>query len=241
MVGYGGLLTWIFKKFGVPLDGLHFHMSPNNKIGAKCLNNLHLKLNDNGILEDTNEQVSVVDSDKEEEAQKNEEEREENEEEVLEKEDQEPVPSATVERAKDCSKREQGEEASKGEAEEQGEDVEEDIDDNDDSDEEVQLQGQKQPVATPRKSRRLASKRKSPTVDLDDDSTSHNTFEPTNDAPPSPKPATPPSHQIPSPPPSPIPFTPPPVTTHTSPNHGFASTSVPTALLYSILLKLNDL
>ena len=35
-VGYGGLLTWIFKKFGVPLDGLHFPMSPNNKIGAKC-------------------------------------------------------------------------------------------------------------------------------------------------------------------------------------------------------------
>ena len=104
------------------------------------------------------------------------------------------------------------------------------------------MQGQKQPVATPRKSRRLASKRKSPTVDLDDDSTSHNTFEPTNDAPPSPKPATPPSHQIPSPPPSPIPFTPPPVTTHTSLGHGFANTSsVPTAPPDSILLKLNDL
>ena len=54
-VGCGGFLTWIFKKFGVPLDGLHFPMSSNNKIGAKCLNNLHLKLNDNGILEDANE------------------------------------------------------------------------------------------------------------------------------------------------------------------------------------------
>ena len=54
-------------------------MGPNNKIGAKCLNNLHLKLNDNGILEDANEQVNVVDSDKEEEAQKNEEEKKEKE------------------------------------------------------------------------------------------------------------------------------------------------------------------
>ena len=79
-------------------------------------------------------------------------------------------------------------------------------------------------------------------MDLDDDSTSHNTFEPTNDAPFSPKPATPPSHQIPSPPPSPIPFTPPPVTIHPSPSQGFANTfSVHTAPLDSILLKLNDL
>ena len=62
LVGYGGLLTWIFRKFGVPLDGLLLPMSPNNKIGAKCLNNLHLKLNDNGILEDANEEVEIVDS-----------------------------------------------------------------------------------------------------------------------------------------------------------------------------------
>ena len=48
LVGYGGLLTWIFRKFGVPLDGLQFPMSSNN-IGAKCLNNLHLKLNDKGF------------------------------------------------------------------------------------------------------------------------------------------------------------------------------------------------
>ena len=51
MIGYGGLLTWIFKKFGVPLEGLHFPVGSNNKIGAKCLTNLHLKLTDKGILE----------------------------------------------------------------------------------------------------------------------------------------------------------------------------------------------
>ena len=54
LVGYGGLLTWTFRKFGVPLDGLQFPMSPNNKIGTNCLNNLHIKLNDNGILENAN-------------------------------------------------------------------------------------------------------------------------------------------------------------------------------------------
>ena len=51
MVGYGGLLTSIFRKFGVPLDVLHFPMSENTKIGAKYLTNLHLKLNLNGTLE----------------------------------------------------------------------------------------------------------------------------------------------------------------------------------------------
>ena len=119
--------------------------------------------------------------------------------------------------------------------------MEDDNDDNDNNDEEVQLPVQKKPV-TPRKSRRLASKGKRPVVTLDDDSSSHNTLEPTIDAPPSPKPATPPSHQIPSPPPSPIPFTPPPVTTYTSPGLGFTNSSfVPTAPLDSVLLKLNDL
>ena len=96
----------------------------------------------------------------------------------------------------------------------------------------------KQSVLTLRKSSRLASKR--PVV-MDDDTTSHNTLEPTTNAPPSPKPATPPSHQIPSPPPSPIPYTPPPFNTHTSPGLGFAnSSSVPTAPLDSVLSKLND-
>ena len=49
-VGYGGLLTCIFKKFDVPLEGLEFPMGPNMKIGAKCLQNLHLKLTDEGML-----------------------------------------------------------------------------------------------------------------------------------------------------------------------------------------------
>ena len=182
LVGYGGLLTWIFKKFGVPLDGLHFPMSPINKIGAKCLNNLHLKLNDNGILEDANEQVDIVDSDKEAEAQKNEEGR---------NKDQEPVPSATTEKAEACFPGEQGEVVCKGEVEEKGEDVK---DDNDDSDEEVRMPVKKKPVVTLKKSRRLASKGKRPVVSLDDDSTSHNTLEPTTNAQPSPKPATRPSH-----------------------------------------------
>ena len=86
MVGYGGLLTWIFRKFGVPLKGLHFPMGPNNKICAKCLNNLHLKLNDNGILENAIEQVNA-NSDKEEKTQKAEEEKKEQKDEVFEKED----------------------------------------------------------------------------------------------------------------------------------------------------------
>ena len=33
MVGYGGLLSWIFRKFGVALEGLNFPMGPNIKIG----------------------------------------------------------------------------------------------------------------------------------------------------------------------------------------------------------------
>ena len=46
MVGYRGLLMWIFKKFGVPLDSLQFPMSPNNNISVKCLNNLHLRVSE---------------------------------------------------------------------------------------------------------------------------------------------------------------------------------------------------
>ena len=68
MVGYGGLFTWIFKKFGVPMDSLQFLMSSNNKIGAKCLNNLHLKLSNKGILEEaTIKDVENKDSDEEKE------------------------------------------------------------------------------------------------------------------------------------------------------------------------------
>ena len=68
MVGYGGLFTWIFKKFGVLLDGPQFPMSANNKIGVKCLANLHLKVSDKGILEEaTIEDVENEDSDEEKE------------------------------------------------------------------------------------------------------------------------------------------------------------------------------
>ena len=85
MVGYGGLMTWIFRKFCVPLDGLQFPMGPNKTIGAKCLNNLHLKLNDKGILENAIDEVEDIESDDE----KDEEEREEKEEKEKEEEDQE--------------------------------------------------------------------------------------------------------------------------------------------------------
>ena len=66
VVGYGGLLTWIFRKFGVPLDGLEFPMGPNMKIGARCLKNLHLKLNDEGVLINESEEIIDVGSDEEE-------------------------------------------------------------------------------------------------------------------------------------------------------------------------------
>ena len=92
MVGYGGLLTWIFKKFGVPLDGLQFPMGPNNKIGAKCLHNLHLRLNDEGILENAIEKVVDIET----EDEKNEEGRKEHVEEDKENKEQESVPSATT-------------------------------------------------------------------------------------------------------------------------------------------------
>ena len=64
-VGYGGLLTWIFKKFRVPLDGLQFPMGPNMKIGAKCLHNLHLQLNDEGLLVHALEEVNDVELEEE--------------------------------------------------------------------------------------------------------------------------------------------------------------------------------
>ena len=108
-VGYGGLLTWILNKFSIPLDGLQFPMGPNMKIGAKSLHNLHLKLNDEGILMHDLEEVVEVES---------EEERVEEEKEKSSKEDkeQELVPAADTEIA---GKWEQGEAANKGETEEQ--------------------------------------------------------------------------------------------------------------------------
>jgi hypothetical protein len=105
MVGYGGLLTCVFKKFGVPLDGLQFPMSANNKIGAKCLNNLHLKLNEKGILEDFVDEVEEVSFDEE----KGEKEREEGgqeekgeEREDEENKDREIVSSAHAEQAEEA-------------------------------------------------------------------------------------------------------------------------------------------
>src|SRR5688572_26092868 len=154
MVGYGGLLTCIFKKFGVPLDGLLFLMSANNKIGAKCLKNLHLNLNEKGILEDIVE-VEEVSSDEERE-EKDEKDKEKEEEEIK---DQETVPSANTERAEEVQ--EQGEAMSEGEASREGDGeelVEHDFDESS-SDEEVLMPLKKEPVLTPRKSSRLASKR----------------------------------------------------------------------------------
>ena len=92
VIGYGGLLTWTFRKLGVPLEGQNFPMGPNNMIGAKCLSNLHLKLNENRILENVAEQINVHSDDKEEQ-----------EEERSKKEEQEPVPSA-IEKVEGCSK-----------------------------------------------------------------------------------------------------------------------------------------
>ncbi|XP_057528336.1 uncharacterized protein LOC130807204 [Amaranthus tricolor] len=117
-VGYGGLLTWMFKKFGVPLDGLQFPMGPNMKIGAKCLHNLHLKLNDEEILVHAVEEVNDVESEEEK--------VEEVKEQLVEEEkDQESVPTATTETAET---REKGEAASKRESKEKGDAME----DNDD-------------------------------------------------------------------------------------------------------------
>ena len=233
VIGYGGLLTWIFRKLGVPLEGQNFPMSPNNMIGAKCLSNLHLKLNENGTLENVTEQINVQ-SDNKVETNKVEEEMEEQEKEGSEEEEQELVPSA-IEKAEGCSDREHVEVTSKGEVVKEA--VEKEKEDIGVSKEVVSMPIMKQSGSTPRKSRRLAAKGKRPIVVLDDDSTSYKTAEPSN--PPSPKPTTPSSHHFPSPTPSPIPTSPPPV--HTSQNQGFDQTTVPTAPLYSILLKLDEL
>ena len=116
------------------------------------------------------------------------------------------------------------------------------MEEEEEKDEESSLLGSK-----PRQSRRLASKGKKPVVIIDDDSTSYTIAEPSH--PSSPKPATPSFHNFSSPPQSPIqPSSPPqspipssPPLVHTSPNQGLGDTTVPTAHLSSILLKLNDL
>ena len=195
------------------------------------MSNLHLKLNENGILENVCEQVGV-NSDNKEETNEVEKEKKFQEEELTDKEKQEPVPSAT-EKAEGCSEREQEEVTSKGEAVKEDAAVEKEKEEN----EEVSVPDKQQPSSTPRKSQRLASKGKRQVVILDDNSTSYKTAEPSNLC--SPKPTTPSSRHFPSPPQSPIPSSPPPV--HTSSNHGFGHFTVPTVPLFSILLKLNDL
>lgn len=124
MVGYGGLLTCIFKKFEVPLDGLEFPMSANNKISERCLTNLHLQLNEKGILEHAIEEVAVSSDDEEEEKTEKEEgegEKEQEEEVRKEKEEgeQDTVPSATPNEAEVNEEGVQapfeGEDGSKGE------------------------------------------------------------------------------------------------------------------------------
>ena len=232
MVGYGGLLTWIFKKFGVPLNGLQFLMSANKKIGAKCLTNLLLKVSDKGILEeasneDVEEENSEEKNDEEEEKQQNEGEEKEKEKEDQKnnKEDQKPVPTATNDEAEGVSKGEPGEAVSEGETSEEKEG--EDLDNDNSSDEEVRMPIQKKPIVTPRKSIRLAFKGERLVVRLNDDSSTHTSHEPKQSTPPSLKPNTSPSQQIPSPPPSPIPCTPPPNTTPKSPGLGFTGFANP--------------
>ena len=168
MVGYGALLTWIFKQFGVPLDTLQFPMSPNNKIGAKCLNNLHLRVSEKKILED----ATVEDVENEDSNQEKEEKEKVEEDQKAEKEDTEPVPTTTHKEAEIGSQREQGEAVSEGETskEDDGEALENDDSDDDSSDEEVRISVQKKPIVALRKSCRLASKGKRLVVSFDDDS-----------------------------------------------------------------------
>ena len=163
MVGYGGLLTWIFKNFEVPLERLQFPMSSNNKICAKCLTDLHLRLSDKEILEaasteDEEEEGSVGgDQEKQEEKEK------EKEDQKADKEDQRTLLTNTHEEVEVGSLGAQEEVQEQGEQEEalsEGEASKEEegdkLDDNDDSssDEEARMP-MKKPVVTPRKSSRL--------------------------------------------------------------------------------------
>ena len=212
MVGYGGLLTCIFKKFGVPLDRLEFPMSANNKISERCLTNLHLQLNEKGILEHAIDEVDVSSDDEEEEKTEKEKEEgegeKEKEEEVGKEEEegeQDTVPSATPKEAEVNEEEVQapfeGETVSKGEQIE-GEEVEleDELPSSEDEDLNVPLKKIKKPsVLTPRKSRRLASK-----------SSSCIHADITSQTPPSPKPDSPTPFHIPSPSPPPIPTSPPP-------------------------------
>ncbi|XP_057520877.1 uncharacterized protein LOC130801130 [Amaranthus tricolor] len=213
-------------------------MSLNNKIGVKCLDNLHLRVSEKGILEeisneDVEEENSEEDKDEGEEKEQDEGKEKEDEKEK-EKEDHQPVPTATNDGAKVVSKGEHEEAGSKGEISKEEED--EDLDDDTSSDEEVWMPTKKEPFVKQRKSIRLASKRKRPVVSLDDDSSTHTSCEPKQTT-PSPKPDAPPSPHIPSPP-SPIPCTPPPTTTSNSPGLCFTDFANPSVSTDPILDKL---
>ena len=67
-------------------------MGPNMKIGAKCLQNVHLKLNDEGMLIHDLEEVIEVGSEVEE-VEKEEEKLREGEQEEKEEKEQGPVPT----------------------------------------------------------------------------------------------------------------------------------------------------
>lgn len=230
MVGYGGLLSSILKKFGVSMDGLQFPMSANNQMSAKCLKNLHLNLNDKGILEDIIE-VEDVSSEEEEEGKT----EEGKEKEEKEKKDQDVVPSASTDKAE--VNKEQGKACSEGEASvEKGDELEEVDSSDSSSDEEVAKPIKEESKITPRKSRRLASKL---SVGKDEGTTTHPTKKPIN-VPSSPQPAS----NIPSPPPSPIATSPPPFTSQPSPTHtGFDMnpSTVPPASFDLLLTKFDNL
>ena len=131
------------------MKGLQFPMNSNNKIGAKCLFNLYLKVSDKGILEDASIE-DVKDENSDEEKDEEEEKEKEKKDQKADEEDQEPVTTATQEEAEVGSKGEQGEALCERETS-KNEEAEE-LDDKDSSDEEVRISVKKKPTVTPRKS-----------------------------------------------------------------------------------------
>ena len=214
-------------------------MSANNKIGVKCLNNLHLRVLEKGMLEEiSNEDV---------EEEKSDEDKDTGEEKNRIKEKKKRIsrlfPLSQM-MTEIVSQEEQEESKSKGETsnEEEGEDP----DDHISSDEEVRMPTKKEPLVKQRKSIRLGSKRRLAykwkrlviSLDDDDDSSTHTSSDPKQKTPPSPKPDVPPSPHIPLPSPSAIPCTPSPTTTPNSPGLGFTSFANPSVFADPIIGKL---
>ena len=84
------------------MEGLQFPMSSNNKIGAKCLTNLHLKLSNKGILKDTFiEDDEEKDYDEEKDEEKEKEKEKEKEDQKTVEEDHKNFPTATHEEAEE--------------------------------------------------------------------------------------------------------------------------------------------